>query len=137
MRGKTVDDDALTDLIQSIARKLPTGVHGVSISMYRSDDGTGVTLQVNLLGKTRARSLDHYGETRDPKTPKGTPYGWRYSVYVEAGPKPLIHDLGGYEHATMITEKHLLLRQALSKLCSYAPNEPIEARLVFIADLDP
>jgi hypothetical protein len=138
LRGKPFEPESFMELVRSLVKDLPKGVHALRFTLDRTSDGAGVALKVDLLDEPRARQLGRSGSiSGDPAAaPKGTPRGWNFSEHVEVDRGTLHTRSGGCTHAYWLEDKHSYLVAAMTDACSSAPTAPFKVRILLIADLE-
>jgi hypothetical protein len=136
MKGRPFESGSFMELIRSLVKDLPEGVHALRFTVDRTGDGTGVALKVTLLDETRAKQLGRGGSSsRDPKTPKGVPSSWDHYEDVDAGGKGLYGVIGICDHDHWLKDKHTELADAITAACSVSPDKPFTIRIQMIPDL--
>jgi hypothetical protein len=113
LTGKPLDPDRFPQALALMVDRLPGGVHGIRFAACRADDGTGITLRVDLLSPSRAALIPPTGRTR-PADPMQRPSSWESNEGVRVGRKAIYRDT---------------LQQALKEACAAPPLVPIEVRV--------
>jgi hypothetical protein len=137
MKGKPLDPAELIDTIKSLMTNLPAGVHALCFTLTRSDDGTGITISIDLLNKDRTEQLGPEERiAQEPGIPKDVPYSWRERSTVVVGSRALIDWSGSGVSQTSYMMRPAGLAdfsEALVRACSAPVHEAIEARIQLIA----
>jgi hypothetical protein len=118
LTGEPLDPKRFPRAMARMVDKLPVGVHGIRFTACRADDGTGITLRVDLLSATRAALVPPAGRTV-PANPMRRPSSWDSNEQVRVGRKWIYRDN---------------LRQALKDACDAPPLVPIEMRVQRLAN---
>jgi hypothetical protein len=136
MKGEPLDPAELVDIIKSLMKNLPSGVHGLCFTLTRCDDGTGIAVSVDLLNKDRTEQLGpEVRIAQEPGMPRNMPYSWRERTVVVVGSKALRNGSGESVSQTSYAIGPGLaeLRESLALACSAPVHESIEARIQLIA----
>jgi hypothetical protein len=90
LEGKPLEPRAFVLAYCSVVNRVPPGVHGLRFAAERDDDGTGITLRVDLLDAARAARVGWSAWIApDPAAPKAQPASWNYSERVAVGTRGL------------------------------------------------
>jgi hypothetical protein len=115
LEGKPLTPEGFLELVGSLVNDLPKGVRTIRCTAERDDDGSGVTLRLDLVSAERSR------QKQAPKPGTERPTGWNYREHVTLADR-VIHGPIGW--ALQWTGSNL--EQSLSAAFGAAPNQSFE-----------
>jgi hypothetical protein len=126
--NQPLDVQALTACVQKWCQQLKRPQHGFNLLLSRGYDGSGYTLQVDILDQVRAEQASRGSWTRaDDTDPRDRPYVWNYNYHARVG-----NDSKSSTSGSGIS----IPREDLKKLLGYAteaaPDEPVEVHFQII-----
>ncbi len=117
LEGKPFNPEAFADLIRSLTKNPPPGVHAYRFYICRAGDGTGVKIKIDLLDAAGAKQL------------RGTVGDYGIMFDSREGGNTMF-----YSSLDEFLEKNGLFERDLTAACATARSEVISFRLTLISD---